>query len=91
LITCPVLAEGKKCVDNKVATCLAAQMVDKMVQGLTLTDAQKASQTRLQLLALAYNLSNFLRRLTLPKSIRQWSLTTLREKLATIRAKVTAP
>ena len=39
--------------------------------------------------ALAYNLANFLRRLALPKSIRHWSLTTLREKLIKIGAKVT--
>jgi hypothetical protein len=31
----------------------------------------KDNQTRLQLFALAYNLGNFLRRLALPKSIRQ--------------------
>lgn len=31
--------------------------------------------------ALAYNLGNLLRRLALPKSIKHWSLTTLREKL----------
>ena len=43
----------------------------------------------MQLFALAYNLANFLRRLALPKSIRQWSLTTLREKLVKIGAKVT--
>jgi Transposase DDE domain group 1 len=49
----------------------------------------KDNQTRLQLFALAYNLANFLRRLALPKSIRQWSLTTLREKLVKIGAKVT--
>jgi hypothetical protein len=49
----------------------------------------KDNQTRLQLFALAYNLANFLRRLALPKSIRQWSLTTLREKFVTIGAKVT--
>jgi hypothetical protein len=49
----------------------------------------KDNQTRLQLFALAYNLGNFLRRLALPKSIRQWSLTTLREKLIKIGAKVT--
>jgi hypothetical protein len=43
---------------------------------------------RLQLFALAYNLANFLRRLALPQSIRHWSLTTLREKLVKIGAKV---
>ncbi len=36
---------------------------------------------------LGYNLANFLRRLALPKGIRQWSLTTLREKLVKIGAK----
>ena len=46
----------------------------------------KDNQTRLQLFAFAYNLANFLRRLALPKSIRQWSLTTLREKLVKIEA-----
>ena len=39
--------------------------------------------------ALAYNLGNFLCRLGLPKSVRQWSLTTLKEKLVKIGAKVT--
>ena len=43
---------------------------------------------RLQLFALAYNLANFVRRLALPGSVRHWSLTTLREKLVKIGAKV---
>ena len=46
------------------------------------------NQVRLQLFALAYNLGNFLRRLALPRSGKQWSLTTLREKLIKIGAKV---
>ncbi len=37
----------------------------------------------------AHNLGNFLRRLALPKPVRNWSLTTLREKLIKIGAKVT--
>ena len=45
-------------------------------------------QVRLQLFALAYNLDNFLRRLALPKSVKQWSLRTLRDKLIKIGAKV---
>ena len=49
----------------------------------------KDNQTRLQLFALAYNLGNFLRRLALPKPVRHWSLTTLREKLIKIGAQVT--
>jgi len=49
----------------------------------------KDNQARLQLFALAYNLGNFLRRLALPKPVKHWSLTTLREKLIKIGAKVT--
>jgi len=46
------------------------------------------NQVRLQLFALAYKLGNSRRRLALPPSVRQWSLTTLREKLVKIGAKV---
>ncbi len=42
----------------------------------------------LQLHALAYNLANFLRTLALPKEVEHWSMTTLREKLVKIGAKV---
>src|SRR5262249_53602643 len=38
----------------------------------------------------AYNLANFLRQLVLPKPIKGWTLTTLREKLIKIGAKVVA-
>jgi hypothetical protein len=48
----------------------------------------KDNQTRLQLYALAYNLGNFLRRMALPREVEHWSLTTLREKLIKIGAKV---
>jgi hypothetical protein len=37
---------------------------------------------------LAYNLGNLLRTLALPRKIDHWTLTTLREKLITIGAKV---
>jgi hypothetical protein len=50
----------------------------------------KDNETRLQLFALAYNLGNFLRQLVLPKPIKGWTLTTLREKLIKIGAKVVA-
>jgi hypothetical protein len=43
---------------------------------------------RLQLHALAYNLANFLRTLALPDQIERWSLTSLREKVVKIGAKV---
>jgi len=46
------------------------------------------NQVRLQLFALAYNLANFLRLLALPRPVRTWTLTTLREKLVKIGAKV---
>ena len=46
------------------------------------------NQVRLQLFALAYNLGNFLRRLALPRAVKHCSLTTLREKLIKIGAKV---
>jgi Transposase DDE domain group 1 len=43
---------------------------------------------RLQLHALAYNLANFLRTLALPERVEHWSLTTLREKLVKIGARI---
>jgi Transposase DDE domain group 1 len=43
---------------------------------------------RLQLHALAYNLANFLRTLALPQEVEHWSLTTLREKLVKIGARI---
>lgn len=46
------------------------------------------NQVRLQLFALAYNLGNFLRRLALPDGVSHWSLTTLRDKLIKLGAKV---
>ena len=47
-----------------------------------------ANAVRLQLHALAYNLGNFLRTLATPDPIKQWSLTSLKEKLIKIGAKV---
>ena len=46
------------------------------------------NQVRLQLFALAYNLGNFFRQVALPKSVRHWTMTTLREKVIKIGAKV---
>ena len=43
--------------------------------------AHAANAVRLQLHALAYNLANFMRTLALPEVVKQWSLTSLREKL----------
>lgn len=47
-----------------------------------------ANAVRLQLHALAYNLGNFLRTLATPEPIRDWSLTSLKEKLIKIGAKI---
>jgi Transposase DDE domain group 1 len=47
-----------------------------------------ANAVRLQLHALAYNLGNFLRTLATPEPIKDWSLTSLKEKLIKICAKV---
>jgi hypothetical protein len=48
----------------------------------------KDNQTRLQLFALAYNLGNFLRQMALPREVKHLSLTTLRDRLIKIGAKV---
>jgi hypothetical protein len=48
----------------------------------------KDNAARLHLFALAYNLANSLRQLALPRSIRSWKLTTLREKLVKIGSNV---
>jgi hypothetical protein len=47
-----------------------------------------ANAVRLQLHALAYNLGNFIRTLAMPKAAERSSLTSLREKLIQIVAKV---
>ena len=47
-----------------------------------------ANAVRLQLHVLAYNLGNFMRTLAMPKTADPWSLTSLREKLVKIGAKV---
>jgi hypothetical protein len=48
----------------------------------------EGDEARLHPFALADNLANFLRQLVLPKPIKGWTLTTLREKLIRIGAKV---
>ncbi len=50
--------------------------------------SMRANAVRLQLHALAYNLANFLRTLVLPETVERWSLTTLRERVVKISAKV---
>ena len=50
--------------------------------------AFRPNAVRLQLFALAYNPANFLRALALPDAGAQWTLTTLREKLIKIGARI---
>jgi len=50
--------------------------------------AFRHNAVRLQLHALAYNLANFMRALALPEQVEHWSLTTLREKLVKIGARI---
>jgi Transposase DDE domain group 1 len=47
-----------------------------------------ANAVRLPLHALAYNLANFMRTLALSETVKDWSLTSLREKLVKIGAKI---
>ena len=47
-----------------------------------------ANSVRLQLHALAFNFGNFLRTLATPEPIKDWSLTSLREKLIKVGAKL---
>ncbi len=47
-----------------------------------------ANQVRLQLFVLAYNLGNFMRRLALPNTVKDWSLRSLQVKLIKTGAKV---
>ena len=49
---------------------------------------QDVCRRRLQLHALAHNLGNFLRTLATPEPIKNWSLTSLKQKLIKIGAKV---
>ncbi len=47
-----------------------------------------AKQVRLQLFLLAYNLGNFLRRLALPKAVKEWSLRSLQLKLIKVGGRI---
>ena len=65
--------------------------MDQRRQGRDQVDAAivpNACGHRLQLHALAYNLGNFLRTLATPEPIKDWSLTSLKEKLIKTGAKV---
>ena len=49
---------------------------------------RRRGAARLQLHALAHNLGNFLRTLALPAEVAQWSMTTLRDRLVKIGARI---
>ena len=57
------------------------------VDGLS-CGAFRDNAVRLRLFALAYNLANFLRSISLPSEIAQWTLRTLRERLVRIGARI---
>ena len=65
------------------AKCWRKTIAEKQVQTPRCGVRAAENQVRLQLFVLAYNLGNFLR-----QAMRHWTLTTLREKLIKIGAKV---
>ena len=75
---------------NQRGTCERWIKEGKGAIKLTLLSCRSfsANAVRLQLNALAYNLGNFLRTLATPEPIKDWSLTSLKEKLIKIGAKV---
>lgn len=66
----------------------AAVVTQRPSSAHTYTFRRLRSSTPCLLLALPYNLGNFLHRLALPASVAQWSMATEREKLIKIGAKV---
>jgi hypothetical protein len=81
-------AENVVAFYNKRGTC--EQWIKKgkgAIKGTRLSCRSfAANAVRLQLHALAYNLGNFLRTLATPEPIRDWSLTSLKEKADDLRA-----
>ena len=66
----------------------AEGIIARFIATVTNATGKAANVVRLQLHALAYNLGNFPRTLATPEPIKDWSMTTLREKLIKIGAKV---
>ena len=62
--------------------------MDQGKQGRDQVDTAVVQDVRGQRRALAYNLGNFLRTLATPEPIKDWSLTSLKEKLIKIGAKI---
>ena len=78
-----------RCFYNKRGTCEQWIKEGKGAIGRTRLSCRTfiANAVRLQLHALAYNLGDFLRTLATPEPIKDWSLTSLKEKLIKIGAK----
>jgi len=83
-------AENVVAFYNKRGTCEQWIKEGKGAIGWTRLSCRSfaANAVRLQLHALAYNLGNFLRTLATPEPIKDWTLTTLKEKLIKIGAKI---
>ncbi len=71
-----------------MANAILGGIVGALITWLLLCRSFAANAVRLQLHALAYNLGNFLRTLATPEPIEDWSLTSLKEKLIKIGAKI---
>jgi len=86
----PRLAERAVAFYNKRGTCEQWIKEGKRAIRWTRLSCQTlaANAVWLQLHALAYNLGDFLRTLATPEPIKSWSLTSLKEKLVKIGAKV---
>src|SRR4051812_11474544 len=86
----PRSAEGIVAFYNQRGTCEQYIKEGKIAIKWTRLSCRTftANAVRLQLHGLAYNLGNFMRTLAMPKTAEPWSLTSLREKLVKIGAKV---
>lgn len=73
---------------NKRGTCEQWMKDGKGAIKWTRLSRRSFNAVRLQLHALAYNRGNSLRKLAIPEAIEKWSITSLREKLIKIGAKV---
>jgi hypothetical protein len=73
---------------NKRGTCEQWIKEGKRSNGRGCHVGRSPNAVRLQLHALAYNLGNFLRTLATPEPIKDWSMTSLKEKLIKIGATV---
>ncbi len=71
-----------------IPACAKADSRGGFPNHLNCESVWRTEEVRLQLHALAYNLGNFMRTLALPKDVEHWSLTTLRERLVKIGAKI---